>query len=149
MSFTSVDFPEPDTPVTTVNNPSGRVTSTSFKLLACAPRIWIVLPFGLRRFDWHGNFDGARKIAPGQRLRSGSDFLWLAGGNQVASGITGARSKVDNIIGAANGVFIMLDDENGIAEIAQLFQRMKQAIIVSRVQSNRRLIQNIQDAAKA
>src|SRR5499425_1320991 len=49
MSLTSVDLPEPETPVTTVSRPSGMDTSTSFKLLADAPTIWMDLPLGLRR----------------------------------------------------------------------------------------------------
>src|SRR6266851_3338376 len=51
MSLTRVDLPEPETPVTTVSRPRGRVTSTSFRLFARAPRIWMALPLGLRRFS--------------------------------------------------------------------------------------------------
>jgi hypothetical protein len=39
MSLTSVDFPEPLTPVTAVRTPSGIVTSMFFRLLARAPRM--------------------------------------------------------------------------------------------------------------
>ncbi len=49
MSATSVDLPEPETPVTTVNSPSGKDTSNSFKLLWRAPRTVIALPLGVRR----------------------------------------------------------------------------------------------------
>jgi hypothetical protein len=38
MSLTSVDLPEPDTPVTQVNTPSGISTSTFFRLCSRAPR---------------------------------------------------------------------------------------------------------------
>src|SRR3982750_3163991 len=34
----SVDFPEPDTPVTQTRSPRGSESSTSFRLLPCAPR---------------------------------------------------------------------------------------------------------------
>ena len=37
MSLTSVDLPEPETPVTATNRPSGNATSTSRRLLADAP----------------------------------------------------------------------------------------------------------------
>ena len=36
-SFTSVDFPEPDTPVTHVNTPSGNFTLIFFNLFYVAP----------------------------------------------------------------------------------------------------------------
>jgi len=38
-SFTSVLFPEPDTPVTQLNTPKGILTSKSFKLFSHAPLI--------------------------------------------------------------------------------------------------------------
>ena len=37
ISFTNVDFPEPETPVTQVNTPSGNFTSIFFKLCSVAP----------------------------------------------------------------------------------------------------------------
>ena len=49
MSSTSVDFPEPDTPVTTMKSPSGNLTSMFFRLFARAPSTSIALPFELRR----------------------------------------------------------------------------------------------------
>ena len=49
MSSTSVDLPEPETPVTTTNKPSGNATSMFFRLLARAPMTLMALPFGERR----------------------------------------------------------------------------------------------------
>ena len=37
----SVDFPEPEMPVMTESRPTGKRTSTFFRLFACAPRISI------------------------------------------------------------------------------------------------------------
>ena len=44
------DFPDPDTPVTAVNKPTGISTSILFKLLANADFISINLPFGFALF---------------------------------------------------------------------------------------------------
>ena len=49
MSFTSVDFPDPETPVTTVITPSGNVTSRFLRLFSFAPRIVSAAPFACRR----------------------------------------------------------------------------------------------------
>ena len=38
ISFTSVDFPEPETPVTVMNFPTGNSTSIAFRLCCVAPR---------------------------------------------------------------------------------------------------------------
>jgi hypothetical protein len=37
MSFTRVDFPDPETPVTATKTPSGTSTSMSFRLFSFAP----------------------------------------------------------------------------------------------------------------
>lgn len=42
-SFINVDFPEPETPVTQLNSPSGNFTLTFFKLFCVAPCISISL----------------------------------------------------------------------------------------------------------
>ena len=44
VSLINVLFPEPDTPVTTISSPSGKVTSTSFRLLPLQPVSCSVLP---------------------------------------------------------------------------------------------------------
>ena len=49
ISFTSVDLPEPDTPVTQTNWPSGKVTSMSVRLCSRAPRTVMVLSVAGRR----------------------------------------------------------------------------------------------------
>ena len=49
MSLTSVDLPEPLTPVTAVSTPSGIATSMFFRLLARAPRMTISPRVGGRR----------------------------------------------------------------------------------------------------
>lgn len=44
-SLTNVDFPEPDTPVTQLNTPSGNVTVIFFKLFSVAPSTSMHLDF--------------------------------------------------------------------------------------------------------
>ena len=43
----------------------------------------------------------------------------------------------------------MLDHDDGIAQVAQLRQRAEQAVVVTRVQANRRLVQNVKHAYQA
>jgi hypothetical protein len=71
MSFTSVDFPEPDTPVTQVNVPSGMRTGIALRLCSRAP--WMVrnLPVPVRRVAGTG-IERSR-----DRYRPVSDF-WSA-----------------------------------------------------------------------
>ena len=66
MSFTRVDFPEPDTPVTTVSNPTGNGTSMFFRLLARAPRTVSNFPLAARRLAGTGMLNSPERYLPGQ-----------------------------------------------------------------------------------
>jgi hypothetical protein len=54
MSLTSVDFPDPDTPVTAIMQPSGKVTSMSDRLFSLAPRTTTLWPVPGRRRSGNG-----------------------------------------------------------------------------------------------
>ena len=53
-SFTSEDLPEPDTPVTQINSPSGKRTSIFLRLFSVAPRTVMAWPFPFRRVPGSG-----------------------------------------------------------------------------------------------
>src|ERR1700692_3711498 len=42
----------------------------------------------------------------------------------------------------------MLDDQHGVAQVAQRLQRLQQLFIVARVQANRGLVEHVEHAAK-
>ena len=70
----------------------------------------------------HGYFAAARKIVPGQTCRGlGYDFRRACSHQMTAFG-TGARSKVDDVIGTAYGVFIVFNDNDSVAQITQFFE---------------------------
>ena len=124
MSFTSVDLPEPETPVTTVSNPSGKVTSTFFKLFALAPRIAHSRCHSASAAAAGTGYPRlAGQILPSERGGFASICCGRAGRHKMAAGLAGARAEIDDVIGAANGFFVVLDDEHGIAQIAQRFER--------------------------
>ena len=145
----SVDFPEPETPVIRIKVPSGNVTSIFLRLLACAPRIVSAAPFDGAALGGNRNVRAPREILAGERARIRGDFGGRADGDEFAAGFSCAGAEIDDVIGAAHGFFIVLDDEDGVAEIAQRFERGEQAAIVARVQADRRLIENIENAAQS
>src|SRR5437867_13328421 len=59
-----------------------------------------------------------------------------------------ARPEVDHVVGPANRLFIVLDDQNRVAQVPQLLQSFQQAIVIAMMQSDRWLVQHIQYAAK-
>ena len=67
----------------------------------------------------------------------------------MAAGLSSAGAEVDDVVCAADGFLIVLDDEHGVAEIAERFERVEKAAVVARVQADGRLVENVEDAAKA
>ena len=82
-------------------------------------------------------------------MRIGGDFFGAACGDEMSAGFACARAEIDHVVGAANRFFVMLDDEHGVAQVAQGFQSAEQAAIVARVQADGRLVKHIEHAAQA
>ena len=68
--------------------------------------------------------------------------------DQAAAVPPRARPQIDDIVRAPDRLFIVLDHQHGVAEIAQIFERSQQPPVVAVVQSDRRLVQHIQHAAQ-
>ena len=58
----------------------------------------------------------------------------------------GPRTHIDDMIGSINGLFIMLNDDHGVAHVAQLLQRCQQSFVIPLMQAYGRFIQDIHDA---
>ena len=50
--------------------------------------------------------------------------LRRAVGDEVAAVLAGAGAEVEDVVGVADGVFVVLDDEDGVAEVAEVFERV-------------------------
>ena len=64
----------------------------------------------------------------------------------IAAVFAGARPEVDDVIGRAHRLLVVLDDDDGVAEVAQLFERGEQARVVALVQTDRRLVEDVEHA---
>ena len=93
--------------------------------------------------------DGAGKILAGER--SGISFGFRAACRQrpdCAAQAPGAGPEIDDVVGALDGLGIVLHHQHGVAEIAQAGERIEQPVVIARMQSDGRLVQHIQHAAK-
>ncbi len=61
----------------------------------------------------------------------------------------GARADVDHVVGGQDRILVVLDDDDGVAEIAQPPQRFQETRIVALVQADRRLVQHVEHAGQA
>ena len=57
-----------------------------------------------------------------------------------------AGTDVDDEVGRADGVLVVLDDDQGVAEVLQPDQRLDQPVVVALVESDRRLVEDVEDA---
>ena len=92
---------------------------------------------------------GSGEIAAGERLGAGHDLLGRAFGDDVAAEPAGAGAEIEHIVGVADGVFIVLDDEDGVAEVAQLFEGLDEAIVVALMKADGGLVEHVEHAAEA
>src|SRR5258707_1535504 len=86
------------------------------------------------------------EISPGERFLLAEHGLVRAREEQLAAELAGAMAEIDHMIRRQNRVRIMLDDQNGVAEIAQRFQDINQPLRIARMQADGRFIENVQRA---
>ncbi len=140
-------MPEPDTPVTQVISPSGNSAVTFFRLLAVAP-ITRSMRFGSGVRRSAGNLDAApaAQVLSGDRVGMRGNLGRRSLRHDLAAVHARAGAQIDHMIGLADGILVVFDHDHRVAEIAQIDQRVEQALIVALMQADRRLIQNVHDA---
>jgi hypothetical protein len=70
----------------------------------------------------------------------------VAEADDVAAAHPRAGAEVDDVVGGTHRVFVVLDDNDRVAEVAQALKRGEQPVVVARVQPDRRLVENVEDA---
>src|ERR1019366_9298250 len=58
----------------------------------------------------------------------------------------GARTHVDDVVGREDGLAIVLDDDDGVAEVTKTRLRLDEARVVARVQADARLVEHVEHA---
>ena len=81
------------------------------------------------------------------RLRD--DLRGGALGDDPAAVHAGARAHVDQPVRGAHRLLVVLDDDHGVAEVAQTLERRDQPAVVALVQPDRRLVEDVQHADEA
>ena len=143
-SCTSVLLPDPLTPVTAVSMPSGISTSMSFRLCSLAPSTFSFWLVGLRRTAGHRDRELVAQVLGRQRARLLQQRLERAGKDDPPALLAGAEPHVHDGVGDADHVGVVLDDEDGVALIAELPQDGDQPLVVARVQPDRRLVEDVE-----
>ena len=66
--------------------------------------------------------------------------------DDLAAVLARARAQVDEPVGRAHHLLVVLDDEHRVAEVAQPLERPDQAVVVALVESDRRLVEDVEHA---
>src|SRR5205823_3212629 len=66
--------------------------------------------------------------------------------DHVSTMRAGAGADVDQVIAVADAVFVVLDHEYGVADVAQTMQRADEPRVVALVKADRRLVQDVANA---
>ena len=81
-------------------------------------------------------------------MRGEPDLLGRPLRDDLAAVLARARPHVDDVVGRADRVVVVLDDDHAVAEIAQVLERGEQPVVVALVQTDRRLVQHVHDAGQ-
>ena len=157
-SRASVDLPEPLTPVTATRRCSGRSTVDVLQVVqrraadrqqrvarALARSVAAVTGATARR-ACSGCTSGCARKRPVTESAFADSSARAALGHQPAAALAGARADVDDVVGAADRVLVVLDHDQRVALVAQLLQRVEQDLVVARVQADGRLVEHVADA---
>ena len=105
--------------------------------------------FGLAANLRHLDTATARQVIGREAPLGARHFIGRARGNHMAALLARTRAHINNVVGMANGVFVMLHDDNRVAQIAQAFKRGDKALVVALMQTDGRLVQDVQHAHEA
>ena len=150
MSRTSVDLPEPDTPVTATKLPSGIVDVEVVEVvLAGALDHELLAGRAAGATAGTGIVLRADEVLPGDRLLDLGDARHRAAVDDRAAVLAGAGADVDDPVALADRLLVVLDDDHRVAEVAQAGERVDEPAVVALVQADRRLVEHVQRADEA
>ena len=91
----------------------------------------------------------ARQIFRRERMRILQHFLERSRRHQFAATHARTGAEVHEVIRLAHRVLVMLDDEHGVPDVAQMPERREQAIVIALMQADARLVEDVKHANQA
>ena len=89
------------------------------------------------------------QIRPGERAADLADLVGRALGDDLAAAVARAGAEVEQVVGRLDHLAVVLDEDQRVAQVAELLQRLEQPAVVARVQADRRLVEHVQHAGQA
>jgi len=89
---------------------------------------------------------GVQQVTACQGFGVGAEVGHGALCHHAPAALTGAGADVDDVVGAADGVFVVLHHHQGVAALAELVQGIEQQGVVTRVQADGGFVQHVAHA---
>src|SRR4051812_49310176 len=90
------------------------------------------------------DLDLPTQVAAGDGLGIGTYFVDGAFGDDESAVLPRARAQIDQVIGCLHRLLVVLDDDDGVAEVAELSQGVEQTRVVALVEADGRLVQDVE-----
>ena len=103
----------------------------------------------LAALGWHRHLAHTGKVLAGDAGGVLHHLFRRAAGDDLTAMRTGARAHIDQIIGGADRILVMLNHDHRVADVAQPAQRGQQPVIIALMQADGRLVQHIEHAGQA
>ena len=79
-------------------------------------------------------------------FRDSHDLLCCAAGNDLTAPGSRAGSDIHDVIGGAHSILVVLDNDDCVPHVTQIFERMQELVIVALVKTYAGLVQDVADA---
>ena len=96
----------------------------------------------------HFNHLSARKVVGGNRISALADLIGSTDGNDLATVDTCARTNVNDIICLTHGFLVVLNHDNAVAKVTELFQSADKLVVITLVKTDRGLVKDIKHACQ-
>ena len=91
----------------------------------------------------------AGEVIGGEAGLAGEEVVERAGADHFAAVDSGAGAHVDDMVGGADAVLVMLDHQHGVAERFEALEGFEEAVVVLLVEADRGLVEDVEDAGEA
>ena len=152
MSLTSVDLPEPETPVTAIRQPERERDVDVAQVVLPGPAHGHDLTRARAPPCRHGDRPLAREVLAGERRlvrQQAAAAGDRSGVDDHAAVLARTRSDVDHVVGGTDGLLVVLDHDDRVAQIAQALQGGDEALVVALVQADGGLVEHVEHADQA
>ena len=120
-----------------------------FEVVSAGARDLKTAAAGLAALIGHADHPLAGQIGTRHGIGARHDIGRRSCSDHVSAVNARTGTHIDHVVGSANCIFVVLDDDNGITDIAQALERLDQALVIALVKADRRLVQNVQNAHEA